>query len=112
MRLYHRTREERASSILKDGFKDGSGYYDSSQIFRGVWFSDRPLEINDGVTGDALIAVDLPIQDADLADFEWIEEGKPYREWLVPAELINLHGLFTLLSSDDPHTNVCCEARG
>jgi len=26
---------------------------------------------------------------ADLAEYEWIEEGKPYREWLVPAALIN-----------------------
>ena len=27
--------------------------------------------------------------DAELLDFEWIEEGKPYREWLIPAEVIN-----------------------
>jgi len=24
-----------------------------------------------------------------LATFEWVEEGKPYREWLVPAALLN-----------------------
>jgi hypothetical protein len=23
------------------------------------------------------------------ADYEWIEERKPYREWLVPAEIVN-----------------------
>jgi hypothetical protein len=24
-----------------------------------------------------------------LAAFEWVEEGKPYREWLVPAAVLN-----------------------
>jgi len=25
----------------------------------------------------------------DIADYEWIEDGKPYREWLVPASFLN-----------------------
>jgi hypothetical protein len=28
-----------------------------------------------------------------LADYEWIEDGKGYREWLVPAEFINRHAI-------------------
>ena len=28
-----------------------------------------------------------------VAPFEWIEEGKPYREFLVPAAVLNTQGL-------------------
>ena len=28
-------------------------------------------------------------QETDLADFELVEDAKPYREWCVPAELVN-----------------------
>jgi len=27
--------------------------------------------------------------DLDLDEWELVEEGKPYREWCVPAELLN-----------------------
>ena len=39
------------------------------------------------VSNRSLIVVEMT--DAELLDFEWIEEGKPYREWLIPAEVIN-----------------------
>jgi hypothetical protein len=53
----------------------------------GVWLSDSPLSINEGADGDDLLAIEIP---ADvIADYEWIEELKPYREWLVPAEIVN-----------------------
>ena len=29
--------------------------------------------------------------------FEWIEEGKPYREWLIPARIVNALGPITIL---------------
>ena len=29
--------------------------------------------------------------------FEWVEEGKPYREWLVPAAVLNDAGAVRLL---------------
>ncbi len=32
-----------------------------------------------------------------LAAFEWVEEGKPYREWLVPADVLNDAGAVKLL---------------
>jgi hypothetical protein len=32
---------------------------------------------------------------------EWMEDGKPYREWLVPADLINTRATVTLLSDDE-----------
>jgi hypothetical protein len=33
--------------------------------------------------------VDLPLSEADLDQYEWKEEGKVYREWLIPAAIIN-----------------------
>jgi hypothetical protein len=27
--------------------------------------------------------------ESDLARYEWVEDGKPYREWLIPARIVN-----------------------
>jgi hypothetical protein len=35
-----------------------------------------------------VLAVTFDLLPSALADFELIEEGKPYREWCVPAEII------------------------
>lgn len=85
-RYYHRTDE--ADAILRDGFRDGVGTYLTERTFSGVWISDRPLDGNEGAYGAAVLGIDI---DADLAHYEWVEEGKGYREWLVPAELLNTH---------------------
>ena len=86
-RLYHRT--PAANEILRDGFHDTTGNYGFATLsLAGVWMSDVPLDINEGAKGDDLLEVSLP-DDVDLSDFEVIEEAKPYREWCVPAELLN-----------------------
>lgn len=84
-RLYHRT--VAAKAILLDGFRDGTGTYLTWQQHVGVWFSNDPLDANEGVSGDEVIEVTAPA--ALLASFEWVEEHKPYREWLIPATLAN-----------------------
>jgi hypothetical protein len=48
------------------------------------------LDQNEGADGDTLLTLEIP--DEVLADFEWLEDGKPYREFLVPAALVNAHG--------------------
>ena len=40
-----------------------------------------------GTSGEALLQI--TIAEDLLAAFEWVEEGKPYREWLVPAAVLN-----------------------
>lgn len=55
----------------------------------GVWLSDIPLDANEGVPGDTLLRIELDATEDELKQFEWIEEGKPYREWQVPAVFIN-----------------------
>ena len=67
---------------------EGRGYPDLLDIY-GVWLSNRPLDSNEGAKGDVLLEVQMDLQETDLADFELIEDGKPYREWCLPAELVN-----------------------
>ena len=59
----------------------------TDRLWSGVWLSDRPLDANEGAHGDVLLAVEIPVD--DVLFYEWVEEGKPYREFLVPAELVN-----------------------
>ena len=88
MRLYHKT--SAADSILAHGFKDSYGPYLTNQIYGGVWLSDRPLDVNEGADGDTLLSLEIP--DEVVGKYEWIEDGKTYREFLVPAETVNRYG--------------------
>jgi hypothetical protein len=104
MILYHRTTEESASSILAHGFTDATGSYLTDQEFTGVWLSSVPLDANEGADGDTLLRVTLNIPEAELANWEWVEEGKPYREWLIPAEVINSRAIVVLSEEDGSST--------
>lgn len=100
-KVYHRTTPEAATAILKDGFRDAEGNFLTRNVYRGVWLSDRPLDENEGAWGDRLLEV--VIEEEAVAQYEWIEEGKQYREWLVPAELVNRLGSARLLSDEEEY---------
>jgi hypothetical protein len=93
MRLFHITNIANAEAILKDGFRDVMGYHHAGQEWTGIWVSSEPLDwsqrqyLDDGIT---LFAIEIP--EEDISDLEWVEEGKAYREWLVPAALLNSYG--------------------
>lgn len=89
LRLYRRTHSELVNGILKEGFSDSTGTYLTDRKWSGVWLADRPLDCNNGAEGDALLEVLLNATEELLADWEWVEEGKSYREWLIPATVIN-----------------------
>ena len=90
MILYHKTVEDAAKAILRDGFRDGSGYYLTGAPHKGVWLSDSPLDINaGGLGGESLLECTFDGSKAEIAELEWIEEGKGYREWLIPAAFVN-----------------------
>lgn len=61
----------------------------TASVHRGIWVTlERPWSLVTGGTPDeALLVVECP--DSVVAPFEWIEEGKGYREALVPADLLN-----------------------
>ena len=98
--LFHVTAGENAAAILRNGFRDVRGTYLSEVEHTGVWLSDRPLDSNEGPDGDVILSVLLPQLEA-IADFEWVEDGKPYREWLVPAALVNQIAAVSIYEESD-----------
>jgi hypothetical protein len=97
VRLYHRT--DAGEEILSRGFRDGDGGYLTRNTYRGVWLSNQPLDVNEGAIGRTLLAVEVP--EAIVAEWEWVEEGKGFREFLVPAELVNEYGPPIIVSEED-----------
>jgi hypothetical protein len=87
MKAYHRTYYY--EEILREGFLDATGTYLTMppEEFTGVWISDRPLDISEGADGDVFLVLDIP--EEIFAKYEWVEDEKPYREALVPAEILN-----------------------
>src|SRR5262245_23965343 len=85
--VFHRTTGESAAQILRGGFRDTTGRYLTNQEWTGVWISDRPLDNSEGASGETLLQIE--IAEDIIAAYEWVEEGKPYREWLVPARVLN-----------------------
>ena len=96
MRLYQRTTRAAARAIIAYGFRNSWGYYLTDRLWYGVWLSDRPLASsdrplasNEDAGGDTLLAVELDVPDAELAEYAWVDVTKPYREFLLPADLLN-----------------------
>ena len=85
--VFHRTTRDAAIQILRGGFRDTTARYLTDREWSGVLISDRPLDNSEGASGEALLQVE--IAEDQLAAFEWVEDGKPYREWLVPAAVLN-----------------------
>jgi hypothetical protein len=97
MRVYHRT--DHADAILRAGFRDVTGSYLTAGSHSGVWFSNVPLDINEGADGRALLAVEM--DEGVFAAHEWVEEGKGYREALVPAEVANRYPVELVFVNED-----------
>ena len=99
--LYHRTTAENARAIMESGFKNSSGYFLSNRTWSGVWLSARPLDTRDDGEDDNLLMIRLDIPEQQLARWEWMAEGQSYREWLIPAGLINGFMTVTLVDQLD-----------
>jgi len=83
MKAYHVTSTEAAAAIESDGFGDLTGTYQSDHEWTGVRISNRALDCSEGVYGEA--DFEMTVEPQAIADFEWTEEDRGYREWLVPA---------------------------
>jgi hypothetical protein len=97
--VFHRTTKDAATKILRDGFSDIIGRYLTDREWSGVWVSDRPLDNSEGASGEVLLQIN--IAEDQLTAFELIGEGKPYREWLVPAVVLNGAGTVKIADSAD-----------
>ena len=88
MKVYHVTSAQNADAIRAYGFADATGSYLTANEYTGVWVSDSPLDINDmGGSSDVCFQIEIP--DDLISKFEWVEESKPNREWLVPSKILN-----------------------
>ena len=94
MRLYHGTTLANAEQVAENGFQDltsNFGLYSGTSgepvNTTGVFFSDLVLDENEGICSQAYFLLEIP--DQHLASYEWVEEGKAYREWFIPATLAN-----------------------
>jgi hypothetical protein len=86
MLVYHRTCH--ADTIEREGFRDGSYVMPGLGELRGVFVSAPwPLDENEGADGDVVIEIDVP--EALFAEYEHVEDGKTYREAMIPAADLN-----------------------
>ncbi|MGA7666059.1 MAG: hypothetical protein WBW13_14640 [Pseudolabrys sp.] len=76
--VFHRTTKDAAAKILQGGFRDITGRYLTDREWSDVWVSDRPLNNSEGASGEALLQID--IAEDLLTAFEWVGEGKLFRE--------------------------------
>ena len=89
MKVYHVTSAESADAVRAHGFVDATGTYLTVNEYAGVWVSDSPLDINE-MAGAYDVCFEIEVPEDSISKFEWVEELKTYREWLVPAEILNL----------------------
>jgi len=101
MILYHRTTLHAAEAILKGGFRDATDYYMTEREWSGVWLSNRPLDANEGAKGNVLLRVTIQVTEEELTYYEWVEEGKMHREWLLPAKMLNSKGIVEVVKDED-----------
>lgn len=100
MIVYHRT--PHADPILEGGFRNGEGSYGlQHHTLRGVFVSEVPLDINEGAAGEDLLEVTLPHDEHRYTDFELIEKAKTYREWCIPAEVLNADAVVRRVTTEE-----------
>src|SRR3954451_12710397 len=95
MRLYHVTDRDSGELILEQGFQDAEVIHDDRELLIGVWLADRCLAGETdvgprlGPVPDVALWLDIPAAAVDT--YERAEADKPYREFCVPADVVNEH---------------------
>jgi hypothetical protein len=93
MRLYHVTDRASAERILGDGFENAEVIHDDRELLVGVWLADRCLAGEDdvgprlGPLPDVALLIELSAEVVE--PYERRDSEKPYREFCVPASLLN-----------------------
>lgn len=89
--LFHRAWAEAVEGIRSGGFVDSTADYGTRTETTGVWLSNVLLDEGSGAFGDTALRVLLDLSLEELQQYEWVEEGKPYREWQIPAAHLRDH---------------------
>lgn len=114
IRFFHRTSTEAAASILAHGFRDAVGTYGLvglDEPLCGVFVSDVPVTCNEGSKegqdGGVLFEITFDSPATRQFNDESVAIGDPvtdHREWVVPASLINEHGVVRVVPCDESWT--------
>jgi hypothetical protein len=94
---------EDPEQLLSDGFSGGiEDVLIGGILLTGVRVADTPLDGNEGARGHEVLRVEFP-DEIDLDNFEIVGEGggMGYREWYIPAGLIDTHARVRWLSEDE-----------
>jgi hypothetical protein len=70
----------------------------TARVHRGVWLSAEPLDVNEGAVGNTVLVLEIPDQIAQ--QWEW-EQDIGYREFLIPADIVNSCGPPQALTAGD-----------
>ena len=91
VKLYHETAADNAASIIASGFHDSGPVATASLDMYGVFVADQPPSFG---RGWVLLAIETDLSERDLAPYAynvrvWRPHGNHYREWCVPAQVLN-----------------------
>jgi hypothetical protein len=103
-KLFHVASPSVAEAILRDGFVDSEGSYVNDEVLRGVFLSNRPLDCNEGVRASDGVALAVTFDSIaldELDEHELVEDGKTYREWCIPVDVIRRHATVQTARFDD-----------
>jgi hypothetical protein len=90
VRVFHTTDLAAARSIKERGFRDSTKSRGMDQERTGVWVADRAGYQQEAPLDSRVLILDLP--EDELAEYEMSEEGDdPWREFLVPASILNTY---------------------
>lgn len=107
MVLYHRSTIAGARKIIKHGFEDEKWSFSLHDALTGeqlkaygVWLTDRPLGLEEGPPGDAILEVRVDFSEETLQAFELLGVFEDARLWVVPTEIISPHSKIRILAVD------------
>ena len=89
MLLHHITKKRDAEKIEAGGLTDGTGSYMLTREGSGLWFVDNVRDFDAPPQFDTVLTLSIPERVA--AEYEWDDEVKPYREFLIPAIVVVLY---------------------
>ena len=102
MLFYHATSATAADAILKEGFRNSCISFAAAEIIpEAVFFSDYPLDTGSGTKGTTTLVVEMP-EDEIRENYELVKEcWHTYREFIIPADVVNSYGPPRLCSEDE-----------
>lgn len=95
MKLFHEAPREDAGAILRDGFSELA-----DALRPGISVADVPPRLG---RNRVLLEIATDLSHADLLPYaynqhQWPPSGNAYREWRIPAELLNRYPRVVVLT--------------